>query len=31
VRDLCHFPDKTREAPPEKPRLKLKKSSSSRR
>jgi endonuclease-3 len=21
VRDLCHFPDKTREAPPEKPRL----------
>ena len=28
VRDLCHFPDKTKELPPEKPRLKLKKSSS---
>ena len=30
VRDLCHFPDKTRELPAEKPRLKLKKSSSGR-
>jgi endonuclease-3 len=30
VRDLCHFPDKTKELPPEKPRLKLKKSSSKR-
>ena len=30
VRDLCHFPDKTKEAPPEKPRLKLKKLSSKR-
>ena len=25
VRDLCHFPDKTKEAPAEKPRLKLRK------
>jgi endonuclease III len=31
VRDLCHFPDKTREAPSEKPRVKLKKPSSARR
>jgi endonuclease-3 len=31
VRDLCHFPDKTREAPSEKPRLKIKKPSSARR
>jgi endonuclease III len=33
VRDLCHFPDKTKEAPPEKPRLKItkpKKSSAKR-
>jgi endonuclease-3 len=30
VRDLCHFPDKTKEAPPQKPRLKNKASSSSR-
>jgi len=30
VRDLCHFPDKTKELPPEKPRLKIKKSSSKR-
>jgi endonuclease-3 len=30
VRDLCHFPDKTKEAPPEKPRLQLKKSSAKR-
>ena len=28
VRDLCHFPDKTKELPPEKPRLKIKKLSS---
>ena len=28
VRDLCHFPDKTKEQPAEKPRLKIKKSSS---
>jgi endonuclease-3 len=28
VRDLCHFPDKTKELPPEKPRLKIKASSS---
>jgi endonuclease-3 len=31
VRDLCHFPDKTREAPSEKPRVKLKKPSWARR
>ena len=30
VRDLCHFPDKTKELPTEKPRLKLKASSSKR-
>jgi endonuclease-3 len=30
VRDLCHFPDKTKELPPEKPRLKIKKVSSGR-
>ncbi len=30
VRDLCHFPDKTRELAPEKPRLKIKKPSSTR-
>ena len=30
VRDLCHFPDKTKESPPEKSRLKLKKSSARR-
>ena len=30
VRDLCHFPDKTREQPPEKPRLKIKTPSSRR-
>ncbi len=27
VRDLCHFPDKTKEQPPQKPRLKIKTSS----
>ena len=31
VRDLCHFPDKTKEAPSEKPRLKIKKLSSAKR
>jgi endonuclease III len=31
VRDLCHFPDKTKEAPSEKPRLKTKKLSSAKR
>jgi endonuclease-3 len=31
VRDLCHFTDKTRQAPSEKPRLKLKKPSSVKR
>jgi endonuclease-3 len=31
VRDLCHFPDKTKELPPEKPRLKSRKPSSARR
>jgi endonuclease III len=30
VRDLCHFPEKTKEAPPEKPRLKIKILSSKR-
>jgi endonuclease-3 len=30
VRDLCHFPDKTKEAPLEKPRLKIKKASARR-
>jgi endonuclease-3 len=30
VRDLCHYPDKTKELPPEKPRLKLKRSSAKR-
>jgi endonuclease-3 len=30
VRDLCHFPDKTKEAPPQKPRLRLKAPSSGR-
>ncbi len=30
VRDFCHFPDKTREQPPEKPRLKIKTPSSRR-
>jgi endonuclease-3 len=30
VRDLCHFPDKTKELPPEKPRLKIRKSSAKR-
>ena len=31
VRDLCHFPDKTREAEVEKPRLKISKKSSAKR
>jgi endonuclease III len=31
VRDLCHFPDKTKEVPSEKPRVKLRKLSSARR
>ena len=31
VRDLCHFPDKTKEAPAAKPRLNLKKLSSAKR
>jgi len=31
VRDLCHFPDKTKELPAEKPRLKTKKPSSAKR
>jgi endonuclease-3 len=30
VRDLCHFPDKTKEAPPEKSRLKIRKLSAKR-